>query len=79
MNNHGKWTCFINNHIFSRLRKAKAEKAEPKDPAPADAADPWLCPECEQENAQILCNAHVNPIRVKGPVPTQSNYLTQRF
>jgi hypothetical protein len=67
MNNHGKWTCFINNHIFSRLRKAKAEKAEPKDPAPADAADPWLCPECEQENAQILCNAYVNPIRVPSP------------
>ncbi|CAL1133909.1 unnamed protein product [Cladocopium goreaui] len=42
--------------------KAKAEKAEPKDPAPADAADPWLCPECEQDNpceeaACIACEA----------------------
>ena len=30
-------------------RKAKVEKAEPKDEAP-DAEEPWLCPECEQDS-----------------------------
>ena len=58
----------MKNHIFSCFRKAKAEKVDPKDPAPVDAADPWLCPECEQESAQIPCNAYVNPIRVPSPL-----------